>query len=77
MGDQPVTMPLSTHRTTQTQNECTQTYTPQARFEPTISVFELEKTVHALDRKATVIGPRKYTPMKKNSLRFYAIFSVV
>jgi hypothetical protein len=29
---------------------------PQVRFEPTIPVFERAKTVHALDRAATVIG---------------------
>jgi hypothetical protein len=28
---------------------------PQVRFEPTIPVFERVKTVHALDRAATVI----------------------
>jgi hypothetical protein len=29
---------------------------PQVGFEPSIPVFELAKTVHALDRTATVIG---------------------
>jgi hypothetical protein len=29
---------------------------PQVGFEPTISVFERAKTVHALDSAATVIG---------------------
>jgi hypothetical protein len=29
---------------------------PQLGFEPTISVFEPEETVHALDRAATVNG---------------------
>jgi hypothetical protein len=29
---------------------------PQVGFEPTVSVFELARTVHALDRAATVIG---------------------
>jgi hypothetical protein len=29
---------------------------PLVAFEPTISVFGLEKTVHALDRAVTVIG---------------------
>jgi hypothetical protein len=32
---------------------------PRVRFEPTIPVFEREKTVHALDLAATVIGARK------------------
>jgi hypothetical protein len=56
MGDQPVARPLHTHRTTQTQNKRKQTSMPQARFEPTIAVFERAKTVHALDRATTVIG---------------------
>jgi hypothetical protein len=29
---------------------------PQVGFQPTIPVFERAKTVHALDRAATVIG---------------------
>jgi hypothetical protein len=29
---------------------------PQVRFEPTIPVFQRAKTVHAIDRAATVIG---------------------
>jgi hypothetical protein len=29
---------------------------PRVAFEPTTSVFELAKTVHALDRAVTVIG---------------------
>jgi hypothetical protein len=29
---------------------------PQVGFEPTITAFERAKTVHALDRAATVIG---------------------
>jgi hypothetical protein len=30
-------------------------------FEPKIPFFERKKTIHALDRTATVIGPKKYT----------------
>jgi hypothetical protein len=48
-GDKPVTRPLPTHRTAQTQNKRTQTSMPQARFEPTIPVFERAKTVRASD----------------------------
>jgi hypothetical protein len=33
---------------------------PQMGFEPTIPVFELTKTVHALDRAATVIGRQQF-----------------
>jgi hypothetical protein len=60
-GDQPVARPLSTRRTTQTQNKCTQTSMPRVGFEPTIPVFEQEKTVHASDRAATVIGGYKHS----------------
>jgi hypothetical protein len=55
-GDQPFARPLPTHRTTQTQNKRTETSIPQAGFEPTTPVFEQAKTVHALERAATVIG---------------------
>jgi hypothetical protein len=55
-GDQPVARPLPTHRATQTENKRTQTSMTWAGFEPTIPAFELEKTVHALDRAATVTG---------------------
>jgi hypothetical protein len=55
-GDQPVSRPLPTHRATQTQDESTQTSMPRVGFEPMISVFVRGKTVHALDRVATVIG---------------------
>jgi hypothetical protein len=50
--------PLLTHRTTQTQNERTQTSISRAGFEPTTPVFERAKTIHALDRAATVFGPK-------------------
>jgi hypothetical protein len=39
-----------------TQNKLTQTSMPQMGFEPTIPAFEREKTVHALDRAASVVG---------------------
>jgi hypothetical protein len=35
---------------------------PRMVFEPTIPAFELAKTVHALDRAATVIGDNIYEP---------------
>jgi hypothetical protein len=54
-GDQLVARPLLTHRTTQTQNKHIRTSMPLAGFEPTIPVFELAKTVHALDSAATAI----------------------
>jgi hypothetical protein len=37
-------------------NKRSQTSMSQVEFEPTIPVFELVKTVHALERSATVIG---------------------
>jgi hypothetical protein len=55
-GDQPVARPLPTHRTTQIQNKRRQTSMPRVEFEPTIPAFERTKTVHTLDRAATVIG---------------------
>jgi hypothetical protein len=55
-GDQRVARPLPTHRTTQTQNKRTQISMPRVSFELTIPVFERAKTVHALDRAATMIG---------------------
>jgi hypothetical protein len=55
-GDQPVTRPLPTYRTTQTQNKRIQTSMPWVGFEPTIPVFERTKTVHESDRSATAIG---------------------
>jgi hypothetical protein len=55
-SDQPVARPLRTHRTTQTQNKCTQTSMSRVGFEPTIPVFEPAKTIRILDRAATVIG---------------------
>jgi hypothetical protein len=55
-GDQPVSRPLPTHRTTQTQNKRIQTSVPRVGFEPTIPAFERVETVHALDSATTVIG---------------------
>jgi hypothetical protein len=37
-------------------NKRTQTYMLRMGFEPTTSVFQRAKTVHALDRAAIVIG---------------------
>jgi hypothetical protein len=55
-GDQPVASPLSTCRTTQTQNKRTQTSMPRVGFETTTSMFERAQSVHAVDRAATVMG---------------------
>jgi hypothetical protein len=38
------------------QNKHTQTFMPSEGFEPMIPAFQRAKTVHALDRAATVIG---------------------
>jgi hypothetical protein len=59
--DQPITRPLPTHRTTHKKNKRTETSMPRVGFEPMILVFEREKTIHALDRMATVIGSSMYT----------------
>jgi hypothetical protein len=66
-GDQPVARPLPTHRTTRTQNKRTQTSMLLVGFEPMTPVFERAKTVHALDRVATVIGrTRRYMTQKSD-----------
>jgi hypothetical protein len=56
MEDQTVPMPLPIHRITQTKNKRTQTSMPRVGFEPKTPVFERAKTVHALDRAATMTG---------------------
>jgi hypothetical protein len=56
-SDQLVARPLPKHRTTQTQNKHTyQTSMPCVGFGPTIPASDRAKTVHALDRSATVTG---------------------
>jgi hypothetical protein len=62
--DQPVARPLPTHRTTQTQNKRTQTSMPCVGFEPTIPAFKRAKTVHALDREATMVSVTLITSYK-------------
>jgi hypothetical protein len=56
---QPFAKPLPTLRTTQTQNNPTQTSMPWVGLEPTIPTFERAKTVHALDRAVTVISVKR------------------
>jgi hypothetical protein len=56
-SDQPVARPLLTHRTTHTQTSML-----WVGFEPTNSVFNRAKTVHASDRAATVIGSIQWLP---------------
>jgi hypothetical protein len=68
-GDQPVERPLPTHRTTQSQNKCTQTSMPRVEFEPTIRAFERAKAVHALDRAATATGTCVVKEQKKKKKR--------
>jgi hypothetical protein len=55
-GEQPVSRPLPTQRTTQTQTKRTQTSMPREGFEPIIPAFERAKTGRALDRADTVSG---------------------
>jgi hypothetical protein len=53
MSDQPITRPLLKHRI----HACThQTSMPQVGFEHTIPALLSAKTVHAVDRAATVIS---------------------
>jgi hypothetical protein len=70
-GDQPVTRPLPAHRTAQTQNKRSQTSMPQVGFKPIFPVFERAKTVHALDRAATVIGFFRSTIIQLSSILYY------
>jgi hypothetical protein len=51
----PVGRPLPAHRATQTQNKRTQTSMLYVGFEHTTPMFELAKTVYALERVAIVI----------------------
>jgi hypothetical protein len=55
MRDKPITRLLPTHRKTLTQNKRRQIHMPWVGFEPTIPAFERAKTLHVLDRAATVI----------------------
>jgi hypothetical protein len=55
-GDQLVSRPPPTHRTTYTRNKHKPTSMPRAGFESTNPVFEREKAVNVLDHAATVIG---------------------
>jgi hypothetical protein len=56
----PARRKAATYTATQKQNKRTQTSIPRVGFEPTILVFGRAKTVHALERAATVIGSLKY-----------------
>jgi hypothetical protein len=57
-SDRPVARPLPKHRASETQNNAhtQQTSMPEVGFEPTITASARAKTVHALDRSATVTG---------------------
>jgi hypothetical protein len=61
--DKPVARPLPTHRTAQTQNKRTKTSKPWVGLEPTTSVFEWAKTVHA-----TAISERNILKLQLNSM---------
>jgi uncharacterized protein YegL len=62
-SDQLCARPLPKHRTAQTQNK--HIYTPNIHalsgFEPTITASKRAKTVHDLNRSATVTGQNKFT----------------
>jgi hypothetical protein len=61
-GDQPVARPLPTYRMN--------AHRHPVGLEPTIPVFERAKTVHALDREATVIGSSK----PSGSIKYWEFF---
>jgi hypothetical protein len=67
MDDQPVARLLPTNRTAQTQIKLKMTSILRVGFEPTTTVFGRAKTVHALDRKAAVIGPQILGGIKNES----------
>jgi hypothetical protein len=46
-------------------------------FEPTIPAFEQAKTVHALDRASTVIGPEKASYLKVGAYPKYGDFTLL
>jgi hypothetical protein len=48
---------------------------PGVGFEPTISVFQRAKTLHFLDRTATVIGFFEPQPSLKDSARLHPVFT--
>jgi hypothetical protein len=57
MSDKPVARRLPTHRTTQTQNKCIHKH-PCLEWDLNPE-SQCLKTVHALDRAATVLGRRR------------------
>jgi hypothetical protein len=59
-GDQPAARPPPTHRTPQAQNKGPQTSMHPVGFKPTTPVLKQAKTVHALDRAATMTGTPIY-----------------
>jgi hypothetical protein len=71
-GDEPVARPQPTHRTAQTQNMRTETSIPRVGFEPTTPAFERAKTIHVLDRAASVIG-RNISYFEENILQIRQI----
>jgi hypothetical protein len=73
-SDQLVVRPLPKYRTTQTQNKhIHQTSLPSVGFEPTIPASERARTVHALDRSATVTGNNNNNN-NNNSIQFFIIY---
>jgi hypothetical protein len=57
MGDQSVTRPLPTQKTTQIRNKHTQTSMFRVGLEPRTPAFQGVNTVHDLDGAATLLGP--------------------
>jgi hypothetical protein len=58
-GDQPLVKSRYLHTEQHKQNKRTQTSMLEVGFEPTIPASEWAKTVHVLERAATVIGVEK------------------
>jgi hypothetical protein len=64
-SDQLAARTLPKHTTTQTQNKRIHT------FEPTSPASRRAKTVHALDRAATVTGTEAFTSLKSGKVSLY------
>jgi hypothetical protein len=62
---------------TYTQNKRTQIFMPWVGFEPMIPAFEWAKTVHALDRAATVIDQKTALTSKKTQIYQLLVFTEI
>jgi hypothetical protein len=76
-GDQLVARPIPIDRTIQTQNKRTQISVHRVGFEHTIPVFKRAKTIHALDRAATVNGRNNDTDYNDRTSQIILLLRVL